>query len=133
MSVALMAGDEFTEYFADAAMAAREFDHSFRKRRAPEVSIKLSPHLRSPLQFAPEVFAPAPFVIQRRARQIRIGEEFPRTQRVVNAFAGDWVGEAGGITEQRPTSAASVARVPGARRQAGNARRVAFGSFLEFK
>src|SRR5438876_3619645 len=111
-------------------MTAREFDHSLSERRAPEVSIKLSPHLRSPLQFTTEVFAPTLLVIQRRAGQIGIGEKFRRTQRVVDAFAGYRVGEAGRITKQRPTLAASVAGVPRARRQPGNARGIAFGSFL---
>ena len=39
ISVALIAGDQLAQDFAYAAMAARELDHAFGKRRAPEVSV----------------------------------------------------------------------------------------------
>src|SRR5438105_10527654 len=45
--VALIAGHELAQHFANAAMTARKLNHSIRERRAPKISIEATPHLRS--------------------------------------------------------------------------------------
>src|SRR5258706_9404724 len=96
--IALVAGDELAENFADAAMAAGELDHAIGERRAPEVSVKLAPHLRGALQFFAKVSAPALFISERRAGEIRSGEEFRRAQCVIDAFTRDGIGKTGRVT-----------------------------------
>ena len=95
----MIAGNQLAQDLAYPAMAARKFNHSIGERGAPEVSIKAPAHLRSALQFATEVFAPALFIIERRARKIGVREKFRRAQRIVNAFAGYRVGETGSIAK----------------------------------
>ena len=72
--IALIARDQLAQYLAYAPMAAGEVDHAFGERRAPEVSVKLSPHLRSALQFTAKVLPPELFIVQRRAGEISISE-----------------------------------------------------------
>src|SRR5205807_9288529 len=102
-------------------MSARKLDHAVRKRRAPKVSIKFAPHLRSTLQLLAKVFAPPRFIIQRRAREIFSGKKFRGAQRIINAFAGDRIREARGVAEQGPTFAARAPSVPRARPESRNA------------
>src|SRR5258708_26004911 len=96
-------------------MAAGELDHAFGERGAPEVSVKLSPHLRSALQFAAKVLPPELFVIQRRAGEISISKQFHPAQRVVDAFASDRIGEAGRVAQQPPLLSPRLPASPTAR------------------
>src|SRR5260370_33290170 len=127
-----MIGNQVAEDFANAAMAARKFDHAIRERRDPEVSIELSPHLRGALQLATEVRAPAFFVIEWLAREISFSEQLRRTQRIIDAFTGYRIRKAGSITQQSPVFSTSASRLPGAGRESGDAGGVAFRGFLEF-
>src|SRR3989442_151606 len=111
---------------------SKKFNHSIGERRAPEVSIKAPPHLRSALQFATEVFAPALFIIERRAGKIRIREKFRRAQSIIDSLTGYRIGETGRIAQQRPPTATRAAGIPSARRKTWNASRIAFGATHEF-
>src|SRR5215467_12669603 len=127
IDVPLIAGDKLAEHFADATMTAGEFDHAVGKWGAPEVSIKPAAHLRRALQLAAKVGAPEFLVGFRCPIQIRVREEFCRTQRVVDTFTCYRIGKSGRVPQQCPPLPTCCARLPGARRQPGNTRGVAFG------
>src|SRR4051812_4116774 len=109
-------------------MRAGEFDHSFRKGRAPEISVEAAAHLRSTSQLAPEIFAPTSFIIERPSCKITFSEKLRRAQRVIDAFARHGVCEARRITEQRPAFTASAPCIPSLHCQARNARSITLGS-----
>src|ERR1044072_5515638 len=125
--IALVAGDQLAEDFANAAMAAGEFDHAIREGRAPEISVKPPAELRRLLQIATKTGTPQFLIVFRPSIQVRTREELSRTQRIVDPFPGDRIGKAGRISKQGPTFTAGTSRVPGPRRETGNARSITLG------
>src|SRR5215831_11827443 len=127
VDVSLITGDELAEDFADATMAAGEFDHAIGKWGPPEVPIKPEAHLRRALQLAAKVCAPEFLVGGRRSFQIRLSKEFCRAQRIVDTFTRHRIGKSGCVPQQRPAVPACFARRPGSWRQSGDARGITFG------
>src|SRR3982751_6419141 len=109
-------------------MRARKLDHSFRKRRSPEISIEAAAHLRRASQLAPEIFAPPSFIIEQLSFQIAFSEKLRRAQSVVDSFARHGICETSRVTDERPARPSRAPRVPGLHCQTRNARSVTLRS-----
>src|SRR5262245_42367871 len=114
-------------------MAAREFDHALSEWGTPEVSVESPPHLGGAAQLSAEVCTPPCSVRVNISAPISLGQQFRRTQSVVNSLARHWIGESRRVTKQGPIVATNCSTVPRLCGQSRNACSITFSGCIEMR
>src|SRR6185369_8443022 len=102
---------------AHSSMTARKHDHRIGEDATKESPvIEVRKPIRCVLEIAAKSIAPPSFIGCTRAiiniysrglfvsrQEQRIGQQVGGFERVINTFTGYWIGETGGVANQRPT------------------------------